>query len=875
MKNKIKFIIYSFWFLIFCYSNVLSNDQFNFNITEVEITDEGNNFKGVKRGTITTNNGIIIDADEFNYNKISNILKANGNIKVFDKINNYIIFTDKITYLKNKEIILTDGNSRAYDNEINIVAKKFNYNKKLNVIIASENVKIEDKIEDLIIFTEKVEYKKNLELIKTEGYTEAKFQKKYDLISSDVLINRDKMELSSSNKTKIFDDDNNLYQLDEFKYYKNTSLLKGKNVKISTKVHLKSTDGDQYFFKDGFFNLKNQNYSASETKIEMHKDIFGKKNNDPRLYGVSSYKENNITQIKKGIFTSCKENSDKCPPWSIQANNITHDKNKKQLIYDHAILKIYDKPVLYFPKFFHPDPSVRRQSGFLKPQLNDSNILGSSFQLPYFYILSENKDITVTPNIFDSNIFMLQSEYREKTEKSSLLADFGHASGYKSNLSNKKNSISHLFGKYNADLKLENFNSSQVDVKIEKVTNDTYLKVFDSNLINTVLKPKNKSTMTSFVSIGLDHNDYNFYSSITAYEDLSGKNSDRYQYVLPYYDFSKDLFPNFDLLNVNFVSSGSNNLKNTNNLRSRITNNFEISSFDKFTDFGLKNNLNFYIKNLNTVGKNDSIYKNSPQVELTSIFEAKSSFPLIKSSEKYSEYIIPKVSLRVNPSDMKDYSDSTRALNVDSIFDINRLGLSDTFETGKSITVGIDYKKEQIDNINKYFEFKLGTVFRDTFESYIPNRSTINHKNSNLFGSLKNNTSDLFEVDYQFAIDNNFDVLEYNSLKTQLNIDKFSTSFQFIEENGSMGDSNSLENTFIYSFDEQNYLTFATRRNRRINLTEYYDLMYEYKNDCLIAGLKYKKSYYQDRDLKPSEDLLLTLTLFPLTTYEKKFDRNK
>ena len=69
-------------------------------------------------------------------------------------------------------------------------------------------------------------------------------------------------------------------------------------------------------------------------------------------------------------------------------------------------------------------------------------------------------------------------------------------------------------------------------------------------------------------------------------------------------------------------------------------------------------------------------------------------------------------------------------------------------------------------------------------------------------------------------------------------------------------------------------LTFKTRRNRKINLTEYYDLVYEYKNDCLTAGIKYNKTYYQDRDLKPKEDLFFTITLFPLTTYEQKMMKN-
>ena len=79
-----------------------------------------------------------------------------------------------------------------------------------------------------------------------------------------------------------------------------------------------------------------------------------------------------------------------------------------------------------------------------------------------------------------------------------------------------------------------------------------------------------------------------------------------------------------------------------------------------------------------------------------------------------------------------------------------------------------------------------------------------------------------------------------------------------------------MENTTSFNFDEKNNFSFKTRRNRKINLTEFYDLIYEYKNDCLTAGVKYNKTYYSDGDLKPKEDLLFTLTLFPLTTYEHK-----
>ena len=77
----------------------------------------------------------------------------------------------------------------------------------------------------------------------------------------------------------------------------------------------------------------------------------------------------------------------------------------------------------------------------------------------------------------------------------------------------------------------------------------------------------------------------------------------------------------------------------------------------------------------------------------------------------------------------------------------------------------------------------------------------------------------------------------------------------------------------IIKLNEENYLSFNTRRNREINLTEYYDLIYEYKNDCLVAGIKYNKTYYEDRDLRPSENLLFTITLSPLTSFEQKVDQ--
>ena len=78
--------------------NAYSSEEFNFNVTEIEILKNGNLIKGLKRGVVSSNNGIYIEADTFEYDKLSNILNANGNVKFIDKIKDHKIYSDSVTY---------------------------------------------------------------------------------------------------------------------------------------------------------------------------------------------------------------------------------------------------------------------------------------------------------------------------------------------------------------------------------------------------------------------------------------------------------------------------------------------------------------------------------------------------------------------------------------------------------------------------------------------------------------------------------------------------------------------------------------------------------------------------------------------------------
>ena len=872
MKNNIiKLLI-----IIYCFFGVLkanSSEQFNFNVTEIQILENGNKFIGTKRGIVSNNVGVEVEADYFEYTKNLNILEAKGNVKVLDKIKKYEIYSDKIIYKKNKDIILTNGNSKAVSSDDNLIilGDIFEYERNKNIIIAKKNVKIENPTEDYLIYAEFISFLKEQDKIVTKGKTSGKIKSKYSFKSKDVTFLKKSNELFSKKKT-IISDNFNLYSLEKFRYLIDKEQLNGEKIVIDTNYNLPKSD--KFYFSSAIIDLKNQNFIAKDTKVKVHKSIFDNSDNDPRIIGVSSKKKDEITTVSKAVFTSCNQD-DECPPWAIEAKEIKHDKNKKQLIYDNAVLKLYNYPVFYFPKFFHPDPTVTRQSGLLRPVINESNILGSSITLPYYHVISSDSDLVTSPTLFSKDSIMFQNEFRKVGKNFNLITNFGYVKDYKSTNQNKKKNINYIFSKLDYDLNLENFNSSKLYFDLEKTTNDTFLKVFDTNLLenSTSLKPENPDQLSSKLKFKLNHEKYNLNASLSLYENLQTGSTDRYQYVLPSYDFNTVLFTDFKKGNFQLNSNGNNNLKNTNQLTSQIINNLSYSSNDYFSKNGLINKFNINFKNLNSVGKNVSEYKSSPQAELMSIFELNSSIPLKKQTNKSISYLNPKISFRVNPSDMKNHSSTDKTINTENIFSINRLGLSDTFEAGRSLTIGLDYKKEMLEDVNKYFELKLATVLRDKEENFVPKKSTLNRKTSNLFGAITNNFSENIKLNYNFSVDNNFDEISYNDINTTLSTKNFTTTFNFIKELSDIGDQNFLKNTTSYKFNDQNYLKFNTRRNRKLNLTEFYDLIYEYNNDCLTAGIKYKKTYYEDRDLKPTEDLLFTITLFPLTTYEQSIDK--
>ena len=307
MKNKIKKFFLSTLLLLSFFSQNSYSENFEFTGTELDILENGNLIVG-KKGIKVISNNQIIEAKQFEYNKIDLRLKLIGNVKITDSLKNIIINGRKIDYYENEQKFVTEGPVK-----INIGDK---------YIIDSNNLT----------------YFKNTE------------------------------HFFSKSKTSLKDMSGNIFELQNFDYFKLKEKVRGKKVKFT------DNQLNEYLIEDALINLASNEIIGKDLIIDFQNSVFGNKENEPRIKGNKIYSNQNITTVSKGVFTTCKKTGN-CPPWTMKASEVTHDKKKKIIYYKDAWLNVYDVPVLYFPKFFHPDPTVKRQSGFLMPTFSDSNFI--------------------------------------------------------------------------------------------------------------------------------------------------------------------------------------------------------------------------------------------------------------------------------------------------------------------------------------------------------------------------------------------------------------------------------------------------------------------------------------------------------------------
>ena len=750
---------------------------------------------------------------QFNANEIEVL---DGGNETIAKNGTAFIEKDKISvtgaiikYKKNKSLlIINEGEIKKIDDNLKINSKVIEYNIDQSNLYLKNNVKINDISNKIKISTDEINY--------------------------DV----EKQKIESSSNSEIKDSFGNIYQVSEFEYN-----IKNKIIKLS---NLKVLDVSENIFKIeiAFLDLNKKELVAKDVGLNFK--ISDNSENEPRLKGRSLISNNENTIVNKGTFTFCKKR-EKCPPWEMSAEEIKHDKKKKTIYYKNASLKIYDKKVFYFPKFFHPDPTVDRQSGFLIPKIQDNSTTGLSFNLPYFIALAENKDITLSPRFFTEDKFLVQTEFRQKNKNSDHVIDLSQY------ISSGENTKGHLFYNLNNNYENDNFDEIEFNIQLEQVSDETYLKAYkiESPII------KNTSNLTNSLNINLIKENASLNTNLDIYEDLSKQDSDKYEYV-PNFSFSKILNENNTL-----YSKGYYKNYNTNITEKVLINNFHFDSNPKFLNNGIVNEKKLLIKNINSSASNSEIFKNKETLSLIPSFQTNYSLPLIKETAKSKNTFTPKLSLRLSTPHTKDVRTTDRKISYNNIYDFERLGIDEGNEGGISLTYGYEHSIVEKSSSEEKIKFGFANNLRFEENKDLPLNSNLGDKMSDFVGNFEYKPNKNFKLDYDFSLKNNLSDVNYELYGFEFYLKNFTTKLEYQNENNSSIKTSYLKNETRLDINEKNSLVFETRENKEKSFTEFYNLIYQYKIDCLTAAIEYNKEYYNDQDLKPSENLFLKLSIIP------------
>ncbi|MDC0530117.1 LptA/OstA family protein [Pelagibacteraceae bacterium] len=765
---------------------------------------------------------------------------------------NILIESKNITLDKEKKISIFKDNVIVTTEDKNKIKSDYaEYSKVKGLLKFKQNIIAVDN-QNNIIKTNYAEYNEKEKILETKGSTKITTSEKYIIEGSNILFNNNKDFIKSEDDAIITDQDNNKIYLENFEYQSVNNIFRSIGyIKVEDKT------GNTSEFSQIYIDTKKKEILGTDIKAFMNDNNFKiNDKNKPRIFANSMSINKNKSKFNKSIFTLCDyRKNDKCPPWSIQATEMLHDNKKKTIYYDNAVIKVYDIPIFYIPRLSHPDPSVKRRSGFLPPSFSDSKNLGFGVSVPYFFAVNEDKNFTFTNRIYSTENPLFIGEYHQALNNSSFLADFGYTEGYKKTNSKKKaGDKSHFFSKFVKNFKGNNNSNNSLSVQFQDVSNDKYLKLYK---VKSKLVDYNNDTLES--SLNFTHENEDIFLGINAsiYETLKDDYNDKYEYIFPEVTLDKNLFIDDKLGKLDLQTNLKVHSYDTNKLTNFIVNDFDWTSKNFFTDVGINNKIVSNVKNVNYETKNIDIYKDETTSELYGAVGLLSELNMQKKQENSDHFLTPKMLIRFAPGSMRKDEKSSK-LDPIKAFSINRLDDINNFETGLTGTLGLDYK---IKNNEQDFDFSVAQIINEKENKKMNSTTSLDEKLSDLVGSV-NYKKNKINLNYNFALDQNYKDLNYNDVGTSMNFGPIDFDFNYLQEKKHIGTQDYFKTKIDYNTDDS-LISFETKRNLITNSAEFYNLSYEYINDCLRAGLVYRREFYNDSELEAENSLMFKITLTP------------
>lgn len=227
----------------------------------------------------------------------------------------------------------------------------------------------------------------------------------------EIVYNRDKNTVSAAGEVELNYDGRTL-QADRVIYDRGTGRVVATGNVRMTEANGNVTTGTRFELTDDFKTGFIDSLRAEQTSVDRLGPVTTRTSapRAERIDGVS-------TTFEKGTYTACepcRENPERPPLWQVKAARIVHNNEERRIYYEDATVEVGGVPIGWIPYFWTPDPSVKRESGFLAPRYIHTKALGYGAAIPYFWAISPDKDLTLSPAFMSRQGVLMQAEYRQR-----------------------------------------------------------------------------------------------------------------------------------------------------------------------------------------------------------------------------------------------------------------------------------------------------------------------------------------------------------------------------------------------------------------------------------------------------------------------------
>lgn len=580
--------------------------------------------------------------------------------------------------------------------------------------------------------------------------------------------------------------------------------------------------------------------------------------------------------LNYAVFTPCvicDDHPGRPPSWQVRAVKVTLDKEKKRIYYKNATLEVLGVPIAFLPYLSHPDPSVKRASGFLTPEANISKELGLVLKVPYYFAISPSLDITLTPFITTKEGLVLAGEIRKhlgfgiiQSEGSITYTDIPDVFG---NDTGNNGFRGHFFanGIFNHSKNL------RTKVQFQLTSDDTYLRRYGFSNADTL-----KSEWLTELFDGRSYYSLRslWFQGLRA-EDVQGLTA----FALPLINLNFVSKPDKigGVFNVQFNALALQRTDGMDSSRMTIQGSYEIpytTRFGQILKLGVHFRGDVYdISNSDRpdfaffAGQDGSESRFLPQ--LTASFE----WPFVKTGKKIQQIITPIVTLVAaptggNPVGLSNEDSRAFELSDSNILSGNRLPGYDLWEGGSRINFGLKWLIIAKDfTIDTFFgeSYRFSTGSNNPEQIVFAPGFGLNTHLSDLVTRIDITIKGTVRISNRMRFDESSFTVRRNEIDAEIYIKNAKFGIGYFKLNRGLQaqgleDREEIRVKGQYAF-KTNWQVFGdiTRNLTTTGATIYQGFGVRYSDDCVELSLAWRKSFTSDRDISPGTSILFRLRL--------------